>query len=111
VRSIVGGNPTPPASTFVRQKSATASFSYFYVNYLQSLIQAEQTYISCTQALRVRIDQHNAGKSIHTNKFKPWNLMAYIALPEQRLAKDLERCLKSGSGRAFAKRHFVTKTG
>ena len=66
-----------------------------------------QTYIGSTGDLRTRLAEHNAGKSIHTNKFKPWNMMAYVALPEKLLAEELERDLKSGSGRAFAKRHLL----
>jgi predicted GIY-YIG superfamily endonuclease len=50
--------------------------------------------------------QHNSGKSIHANKFKPWNLLAYVALPEKQLAEKVEKYLKSGSGRALAKRHL-----
>jgi putative endonuclease len=50
--------------------------------------------------------QHNSGKPIHTNKFKPWNLMAYVTLREKPLAEGFENYLKSGSGRAFAKRHL-----
>jgi hypothetical protein len=30
-------------------------------------------------------------------------------LPERNLAEELERYLKSGSGRAFAKRHILTQ--
>jgi len=78
-----------------------------YVYILRSENSPDQTYVGSTSDLRKRLAQHNAGKSIHTHKFKPWNLMAYIALPEKRLAEELESYLKSGSGRAFAKRHLL----
>jgi predicted GIY-YIG superfamily endonuclease len=81
----------------------------YYVYLLRSKTHPDQTYIASTHDLRKRLTEHNAGKSIHTNKFKPWNLMAYVALPQQHLAEELERYLKSGSGRAFAKRHLVTQ--
>jgi hypothetical protein len=42
--------------------------------------------------------QHNSGKSIPTHKFKPWNLLAYVALPGKPLAEKFEKYLKSGSG-------------
>ena len=32
--------------------------------------------------------------------------MAYVALPDKLIAETFERYLKTGSGRAFAKRHF-----
>ena len=77
-----------------------------YVYILRSKSRPEQTYIGSTSDLRSRLAQHNAGKSIHTNRFKPWNVMAYVALPDQLLAEAFERYLKTGSGRAFVKRHL-----
>ena len=82
-----------------------------YVYILRSENFPDQTYVGSTSDLRKRLADHNAGKSIHTNKFKPWNLLAYIALPEKHLAEQFERYLKSGSGRAFAKRHLLTQNG
>jgi predicted GIY-YIG superfamily endonuclease len=56
----------------------------------------------CEQALLA----HNAGGSPHTARFKPWKLLVSIEFPDQSTAARFERYLKSGSGRAFAKRHF-----
>jgi putative endonuclease len=78
----------------------------YYVYLLRSETHPDETYIGSTHDLRERIAQLNAGKSIHTNKFEPWNLMAYVALPDKPLAETFERYLKTGSGRAFAKRHL-----
>ena len=78
----------------------------YYVYILRSASQSNQTYIGSTGNLRARIEQHNSGKSIHTNKFRPWKLEAYIALPGKRLAEEFEKYLKSGSGRAFTARHL-----
>jgi hypothetical protein len=36
----------------------------------------------------------------------PWKLECYFAFGCETLARDFEKYLKSGSGRAFAKRHF-----
>ena len=80
----------------------------YYVYLLRSKTHPNQTYIGSTGDLRKRLAEHNAGKSIHANKFKPWDLMAYVALPEKHLAEKFESYLKSGSGRAFAKRHLLT---
>jgi putative endonuclease len=79
----------------------------YYVYVLRSKTHPDETYIGSTRDLRRRLTEHNAGKSVHTNKFKPWELMAYIAMPERHLAEELERYLKSGSGRAFANRHLL----
>ena len=78
----------------------------YYVYILRSVPNPNQTYIGSTDNLRRRLAEHNSGKSIHTNKFKPWNLMAHVALPDRTLAGNLEHYLKTGSGRAFAKRHL-----
>ena len=79
----------------------------YYVYLLRSKPHPDETYIGSTSDLRKRLAEHNAGKSIHTNKFKPWDLAAYIALPEKDRTEELESYLKSGSGRAFAKRHLL----
>jgi putative endonuclease len=79
----------------------------FYVYILRSVNHPEQTYIGSTHDLRARLAQHNAGRSIHTNKFKPWKIQAYVALPQREPADRFERYLKTGSGRAFANRHLA----
>jgi len=79
----------------------------YYVYILRSKANHDQTYVGCTHDVAARLGEHNAGKSVHTNKFKPWDLIAYVALPEKPSAERLERYLKSGSGRAFTKRHLL----
>jgi putative endonuclease len=49
----------------------------YYVYILRSIAQPDQTYIGSTGDLKRRLAEHNSGKSIHTNKFKPWKLEAY----------------------------------
>ncbi len=41
-----------------------------------------------------------------TAKFAPWLMVAYFAFVAENTAVAFERYLKSGSGRAFAKRHL-----
>jgi hypothetical protein len=45
-------------------------------------------------------------KSPHTSKFAPWRLVTYVAFSDERKAETFERCLKSGSGHAFAKKRL-----
>jgi putative endonuclease len=52
-----------------------------------------------------RLYQHNAGESIHTARFRPWQLVLSIEFQDHQEAA-FERYLKSGSGHAFARRHF-----
>ena len=76
---------------------------------LRSRTHPEQTYIGSTHDLRKRLAESSAGKSIHTSKFKPWDMMAYVALPEKHLVEKFDLYLKSGSGREFAKRHLLAQ--
>ncbi len=63
-------------------------------------------YVGLTVDVRSRLADHNAGRSAHTAKHGPWRLAAPIEFETTALAAEFERYLKSGSGRAFAKRHF-----
>src|SRR5271156_6232343 len=81
----------------------------YYAYILRSESFPNQIYVGSTGDLRRRLAEHNAGKSTHTSKFKPWELMIYVAFQEQRSAETFERYLKSGSGRAFARRHLAKR--
>ena len=77
---------------------------YTYV--LQSCTHPEKRYIGHTSNLKKRLAQHNAGENRSTAKHRPWRLRLYVALETRDLARRFERYLKSGSGHAFAARHF-----
>lgn len=77
-----------------------------YVYLLQSLRDSNQRYIGLTSNLKQRVHQHNAGGSPHTAKHGPWKLVAALRFEDDVRAADFEEYLKSGSGRAFANRHF-----
>jgi predicted GIY-YIG superfamily endonuclease len=74
-----------------------------YVYVLQS---GTHFYIGITEDLRTRLKKHNSGEVPHTAKFGPWTIKNYFAFADHDRAYAFERYLKSGSGRAFAKRHF-----
>jgi predicted GIY-YIG superfamily endonuclease len=77
-----------------------------YVYLLQSIPFPKQRYIGTSSDLKSRLEAHNEGRSPHTAKYKPWKLVAYIAFSTHEKASEFERYLKSGSGRAFASKHF-----
>jgi putative endonuclease len=77
-----------------------------YVHILQSEIEPDRYYVGSTQDLKRRFAEHNIGKSIHTNKFKPWRLVTYVAFSDHVKADKFESYLKTGSGRTFARRHL-----
>jgi putative endonuclease len=74
--------------------------------YILEGLDSEHYYIGITDDLRTRLAKHNAGAVPHTSKFRPWRLKTYIAFSDEKQAIALEKYLKSGSGRAFAKSAF-----
>ncbi len=77
-----------------------------HVYLLQSLHCPNQRYIGLTDNLQQRLITHNQGGSPHTSKYAPWRIVTAIRFDDDQRASAFERYLKSGSGRAFAKRHF-----
>jgi predicted GIY-YIG superfamily endonuclease len=77
-----------------------------YVYLLTSVAFPKQHYVGHTDDLRTRLLDHNEGRGGHTAKYKPWKLEMYLAFSNKALAIAFEKYLKSGSGRAFASRHF-----
>jgi predicted GIY-YIG superfamily endonuclease len=73
---------------------------------LQSVNHPRQRYIGLTSDVDARFAAHNAGQSAHTAKYRPWRLRATIAFDDDGKAAAFEAYLKTGSGWAFAKRHF-----
>jgi putative endonuclease len=93
------------------KQDALPSFSegwppLYYVYLIESLCAEGERYLGMTTDLKQRLEQHNAGKSSHTSKFKPWELTTYIAFTDRAKAEAFERYLKSGSGHAFARKHL-----
>jgi len=63
-------------------------------------------YVGITSNVHRRLEWHNAGQNVHTATNKPWIVLVALEFNIEAVAKRFERYLKSGSGRAFAKRHF-----
>ena len=64
-------------------------------------------YTGLTTDVGERLRWHNAGQSVHTARNRPWRLLVTIEFADASTAGRFERYLKSGSGRAFAVRHFA----
>lgn len=77
-----------------------------YVYLLRSIADSSRTYVGLTDDLHSRLRSHNEAGSFHTAKYRPWELIGYIAFADRQRAAAFERYLKSGSGHAFAKRHL-----
>jgi putative endonuclease len=77
-----------------------------YVYFLRSIKDLSKTYIGYTTNLKQRLERHNSGGSIHTKKYGPWKLVAYIAFDAKEKALAFEKYIKVGSGYAFAKKRL-----
>ena len=73
---------------------------------LRSESDPRRYYTGLTSNLAARLDAHNAGRCAHTASGRPWTIDIVVEFPVERRAVAFERYLKSGSGSAFAIRHF-----
>jgi len=63
-------------------------------------------YTGCTSDLQKRIGAHLAGRVHYTCDKLPLELVVTISFKDRYKAFYFEKYLKSGSGKAFSKRHF-----
>ena len=77
-----------------------------FVYLLQSLSNPERHYTGLTSNVPQRLLSHNKGASTDTRADRPWQINIVLEFRTEDLAVKFERYLKSGSGRAFAKKHF-----
>jgi putative endonuclease len=66
----------------------------------------DRHYVGIASDPRERLQWHNHGPCGYTTAHRPWSIAVSIEFPTEEEAVRFERYLKSGSGRAFAKRHF-----
>ncbi|OGI16447.1 MAG: excinuclease ABC subunit C [Candidatus Moranbacteria bacterium RBG_19FT_COMBO_42_6] len=64
-------------------------------------------YIGCTNDLKQRIARHTKGYVSATKGKLPVKVVNYVAFDNKYRAYNFEKYLKSGSGRAFVKKHFI----
>jgi putative endonuclease len=65
-------------------------------------------YVGSTNELRRRFASHQSGRVVSARKHLPAVLKSYVAVANEELARKLERYFKSGSGKAFARKRFLT---
>ncbi len=80
---------------------------FHYVYILTSIDFPDKSYIGCTADLKKRLTKHNNGEVKPTSRHKPWEVVSYFAFKEKDIAFKFEKYLKTGSGRAFSKKHFI----
>jgi len=74
--------------------------------YLLRSTKTGEPYTGLTTDFARRLAEHNAGQNPSTARGRPWALVVLIEFTREASAVQFERYLKSGSGRAFAKRHL-----
>jgi predicted GIY-YIG superfamily endonuclease len=75
---------------------------------LTSISNPERTYVGYTANIMQRLKAHNEKKATgYSNRYAPWKLEVSITFPHKKSALEFERYLKSGSGYAFSKKHFL----
>jgi predicted GIY-YIG superfamily endonuclease len=78
-----------------------------FVYILRSVNSPERRYIGLTANVPARLSAHNAGQNRSTAPWKPWVVDVSIEFRTEQMAIRFEKYLKSGSGHAFASRHFA----
>jgi putative endonuclease len=81
----------------------------WYVYFLE--LSNGDIYVGSTDDLRRRFASHQQGRVVSTRKYLPAVLRSYVAVADEVTARRLERYFKSGSGKAFAKKRLLQKTG
>jgi predicted GIY-YIG superfamily endonuclease len=65
-------------------------------------------YFGSTNDLESRLKLHNSGEVKSTKSYLPWKLVWYGVFATEKEARDFERYLKTGSGKAFAYKRLVS---
>jgi predicted GIY-YIG superfamily endonuclease len=81
-----------------------------FVYVLQSEADPTRHYVGVADDPHARLAWHNKGPCGYTTAHRPWSISVSIEFRAEQQALRFERYLKSGSGRAFAKRHFAPAT-
>lgn len=79
----------------------------YYVYIIRSTSSPSRIYVGITTNIVQRINTHNSGGSLHTKQFRPWEFVMFIGFKSKVKAAEFEKYLKSGSGRAFARKRFL----
>ena len=74
---------------------------------LRSEREPARHYTGLTSDLLARVEWHNGSAWGYGVRYRPWSLVVAVEFRTEATARRFERYLKSGSGRAFAKRHFA----
>ena len=77
-----------------------------FVYVLRSESDPARHYVGTASDVDERLAWHNGGPSGYTSNHRPWRIIVSMEFPDEQSAVRFEKYLKTGSGRAFSKRHF-----
>ena len=77
-----------------------------FVYVIRSVSDPARRYVGVTADPAARLSAHNAGGNRSTARWRPWFMDVCVEFRTEAVAIRFERYLKTGSGRAFALRHF-----
>jgi len=77
-----------------------------FVYILRSERDLNRHYVGITEDFDERLRWHNEGPCGYTVANRPWLPVVVLEFPTESAARRFEQYLKTGSGRAFATRHF-----
>ena len=75
--------------------------------YVYSLKCKNGYYVGCTDNFKDRLARHKKGHVPATANRLPIEVDFYFVIKDKYIAFEFEKYLKSGSGRAFIKKHFT----
>jgi predicted GIY-YIG superfamily endonuclease len=73
---------------------------------LRSKKNPSRVYVGLCSKMKNRLAEHNAGECKTTAENRPWEVDIAVYFRDEKKACAFERYLKTGSGRAFSKRHL-----
>jgi predicted GIY-YIG superfamily endonuclease len=77
-----------------------------FVYILRSDTNPDRHHVGATSDVERRLEWHNTRPSGVAVPHRPWSVVVALEFANATMAARFERYLKTGSGRAFAKRHF-----
>ena len=92
---------------FLRARCSMRGVGNRFVYILRSNSDSQHHYVGITSDVDQRLEWHNHGPCGWTVDHRPWSVVVTIEFPSEHEAVRFEKYLKSGSGRAFTKRHFA----
>jgi predicted GIY-YIG superfamily endonuclease len=90
------------------RSTSRPSKTYIGMTLLRSAPEAGLCFEGQAEEVPSRLQAHNDGLCPSTIRFRPWELVTYIAVQSEDQARKLEQYLKTGSGHAFAHKHLWT---